>query len=229
MSPLRAVSLTCADGRKGPLTSSFEWSQRHATSRVFSVSRGFCADSPAGRLLSGRCISMSWSANSVSAWMPSDPLPRAELLHVLMLPDFERADRIGEFWSLPTEQHLRRVADRPRGGPGTSGSAGRHAAGRRPEHVGRYMAATVTPGTVAERMTLERRIVAAAAPETGGCEEEDQPGYKRDGNQQGDEPPDEAEGHHGIIVPLSGTSRARAARRAGDPLPSADRNVRHAR
>jgi hypothetical protein len=27
------------------------------------------------------------------------PAPRAELLHVLMLPDFERADRIGEFWS----------------------------------------------------------------------------------------------------------------------------------
>src|SRR4029453_3501753 len=25
------------------------------------------------------------------------PAPRAELLHVLMLPDFERADRIGEF------------------------------------------------------------------------------------------------------------------------------------
>ena len=25
--------------------------------------------------------------------------PRAELLHVLMLPDLERADRIGEFWS----------------------------------------------------------------------------------------------------------------------------------
>jgi hypothetical protein len=24
-----------------------------------------------------------------------------ELLHVLMLPDFERADRIGEFWSYP--------------------------------------------------------------------------------------------------------------------------------
>jgi hypothetical protein len=29
------------------------------------------------------------------------PLPRAELLHVLMLPDFDRADRIGEFWSFP--------------------------------------------------------------------------------------------------------------------------------
>ena len=27
------------------------------------------------------------------------PAPRAELLHVLMLPDFARADRIGEFWS----------------------------------------------------------------------------------------------------------------------------------
>ena len=26
------------------------------------------------------------------------PAPIAELLHVLMLPDFERADRIGEFW-----------------------------------------------------------------------------------------------------------------------------------
>jgi hypothetical protein len=31
----------------------------------------------------------------------SAPPPRAELLHVLMLPDFERADRIGEFWGYP--------------------------------------------------------------------------------------------------------------------------------
>ena len=29
------------------------------------------------------------------------PAPRAELLHVLMLPDLERADRIAEFWSCP--------------------------------------------------------------------------------------------------------------------------------
>jgi hypothetical protein len=29
------------------------------------------------------------------------PAPRAELLHVLMPPDFERADRIGEFWGYP--------------------------------------------------------------------------------------------------------------------------------
>jgi hypothetical protein len=29
------------------------------------------------------------------------PAPRAELLHVLMLPDFERADRIGELSGYP--------------------------------------------------------------------------------------------------------------------------------
>jgi hypothetical protein len=29
------------------------------------------------------------------------PAPRVELVHVLMLPDFERADRIGEFWGYP--------------------------------------------------------------------------------------------------------------------------------
>jgi hypothetical protein len=29
------------------------------------------------------------------------PAPRAELPHVLMLPDVERAGRIGEFWSYP--------------------------------------------------------------------------------------------------------------------------------
>ena len=29
------------------------------------------------------------------------PAPRAELLHVLMLPDRERAERIGDFWSYP--------------------------------------------------------------------------------------------------------------------------------
>jgi hypothetical protein len=29
------------------------------------------------------------------------PAPRAELLHVIMLPDLERAARIGEFWGYP--------------------------------------------------------------------------------------------------------------------------------
>jgi hypothetical protein len=31
---------------------------------------------------------------------------RAELLHVLMLPDFERAERIGEFWSYPQSRTI---------------------------------------------------------------------------------------------------------------------------
>jgi hypothetical protein len=35
------------------------------------------------------------------------PAPRAELLHVLMLPDFERADRIGEFWGTPRRGNSR--------------------------------------------------------------------------------------------------------------------------
>jgi hypothetical protein len=43
----------------------------------------------------------SSSADCGSGWTPLGRLPRAELLHVLMLPDFERADRIGEFWSYP--------------------------------------------------------------------------------------------------------------------------------
>jgi hypothetical protein len=29
------------------------------------------------------------------------PAARADLLHVLMLPDFDRANRIGEFWGYP--------------------------------------------------------------------------------------------------------------------------------
>jgi hypothetical protein len=29
------------------------------------------------------------------------PAPRAELLHVLMLPDFDRADVIGSYWGNP--------------------------------------------------------------------------------------------------------------------------------
>jgi hypothetical protein len=32
------------------------------------------------------------------------PARRAELLHVLMLPDFDRADRIGEFWGYPASR-----------------------------------------------------------------------------------------------------------------------------
>jgi hypothetical protein len=38
------------------------------------------------------------------------PPARAELFHVLRLPDFDRADRIGEFWASRGDAHLRRAA-----------------------------------------------------------------------------------------------------------------------
>jgi hypothetical protein len=34
------------------------------------------------------------------------PAARAELRHVLRLPDFERADRIGEFWGYPESRNF---------------------------------------------------------------------------------------------------------------------------
>jgi hypothetical protein len=34
------------------------------------------------------------------------PAPRAELLHVLMLTDFDRADRIGSYWGTPKAARL---------------------------------------------------------------------------------------------------------------------------
>jgi hypothetical protein len=45
---------------------------------------------------------MGWRRGSRLASKPSRRrAARAELLHVLRLPDFERADRIGEFWGYP--------------------------------------------------------------------------------------------------------------------------------
>jgi hypothetical protein len=41
------------------------------------------------------------SAGFVNAWTRSGRLPWVDLLHVLTLPDFERADRIEEFWGYP--------------------------------------------------------------------------------------------------------------------------------
>jgi len=54
--------------------------------------------------------------------------PRAELLRVLMLPDFDRADAIGSYWE-SQDPHLRRAPDRLRGVPDAPGGAGRDAAG----------------------------------------------------------------------------------------------------
>jgi hypothetical protein len=54
---------------------------------------------PAGPAVGVRRKEPPWKG----PWGPDafGPAPRAELLHVLMLPDFERADRIGEFWGHP--------------------------------------------------------------------------------------------------------------------------------
>jgi hypothetical protein len=57
------------------------------------------------------------------------PAPRAELLHVLMLPDFERADRIGEFWGHPETRTFGELLIRPGGGQGGAGGSVRLAQG----------------------------------------------------------------------------------------------------
>jgi hypothetical protein len=49
------------------------------------------------------------------------PAPRAERLHVLMLPDFDRAERDRHLLGAPGDADLRRVADRPGGGQGGAG------------------------------------------------------------------------------------------------------------
>jgi hypothetical protein len=56
------------------------------------------------------------------------PAPCAELLHVLMLPDFERADRIGEFWRYPASRTFAELLIRLRGGSDAPGGARRHVA-----------------------------------------------------------------------------------------------------
>ena len=44
------------------------------------------------------------------------PAPRAELLHVLMLPDFDRADCIGEFYgTVKTRSFAERLIDAEEG------------------------------------------------------------------------------------------------------------------
>jgi hypothetical protein len=53
-----------------------------------------------------RCGRANSTADYASAWMGFGPAPRAELLHVLLLPDFGRAERIGEFWGYPQSRAL---------------------------------------------------------------------------------------------------------------------------
>jgi hypothetical protein len=70
------------------------------------------------------------------------PTPGAELLHVLMLPDFERADRIGEFWGYSESRAFAQLPDRLRGGPDASGGAHWDAAGELPLDAGNRCEAT---------------------------------------------------------------------------------------
>jgi hypothetical protein len=58
----------------------------------------------------------------------AQPAPRAELLHVLMLPHFEPADRIGEFWGNPESRAFAELLidwKTGRSGPSSSGCCGR--------------------------------------------------------------------------------------------------------
>jgi hypothetical protein len=107
------------------------------------------------------------------------PAPRAELVHVLMPPDFKRAGRISEFWGDPQDPHLRRVVDRWRGGPDTQGGARWNAPGGRPRLVsvaGRSRSSTCADAGYAERLEVARGISFGGQSQvewTGGGMKED--------------------------------------------------------
>lgn len=65
--------------------------------------------------------------DSETASTPSGPAP-SELLHVLLLPDFDRDDRIGEFWGHPATRTFAEPPDRLLGGPNAQSGARRDAA-----------------------------------------------------------------------------------------------------
>jgi len=52
------------------------------------------------------------------------PAARAVLIHVIRLPDFERADAIGTYWGHPEKRTFGGAPDRLRGGPNATGGAG---------------------------------------------------------------------------------------------------------
>jgi hypothetical protein len=75
--------------------------------------------------------------------------PPAELFRVLMLPDLERAERIGEFWSYPQSCTLRRAVDRPR-------ALACCEKGTEPPGIGRMRAPLSNPLHVATAVVAER-------------------------------------------------------------------------
>ena len=70
-----------------------------------------------------------------------------------MLPDFERADRIGDFWGYPQSRTFAELLIDCGGGPDLAGGAGRHAAGDRP-----VAASGADRGAVAKSLKKARSI-----------------------------------------------------------------------
>ena len=92
------------------------------------------------------------------------PAPCAELLHVLMLPDFDRADAIGSYWGNPQDPNLRRTPDRLRGGPDAPGCARGDAGEIGHQTSGRPHQPALTRGSSCEyRMSAIRLAMMTAA------------------------------------------------------------------
>jgi hypothetical protein len=89
--------------------------------------------------------------------------PGAELLHVLMLPDFERADAIGEFWGYQESRAFAELLidceeDRTPGGAHRGAAGGRLLAGQQPRgHAGSLGAPRVSTTRRSPRLTHQDR------------------------------------------------------------------------
>ena len=67
---------------------------------------------------------MTFEEMEKALWARLEALPpaaRSELLHVLRLPEFDRAERIGEFWGHPETRTFGDLLIRPGGGQGRRG------------------------------------------------------------------------------------------------------------
>jgi hypothetical protein len=93
----------------------------------------------------------------------SAPSPRGELLRVLMLPDFERADAIGSYWGNPKTRTFAELLIDLRGGPDAPGGGHRHATGGRPERLARHMAATVEESLPQRSLLLSLKSLVLSA------------------------------------------------------------------
>ena len=95
------------------------------------------------------------------------PAPRAELLHVVMLPDFERADRIGEFWSYPESRTFAELLIDCEEDRTLRAGAGGHAAGRREAIAARASRGEPPPLPMDQRGDDIRRSTTRRDPDYG--------------------------------------------------------------